>query len=319
LRVGDFPAWPFWTFTNTRAHFLQTHDELILDAGGALTENHCSGDYSAIYLNDVSGDFVVRVRLISQEVTSAKACAGLVVKNDVTDRRSSGTVVLYNEPKYGSQQAWRGDHDGDGQLDSICYGWGAYPLWFTLEKRGTTFTGYTSLGGELWHIPQVCCSDKKLAKDGVYEISSAKPVQDIGLFAYANSDQNDLSRTVFDNFRLARPIPPEEVLFSDLAISRSRLDVGESFTVDAKVTSHASVAGVAKVGFFFDKHEPLTRWIDLNPGESQQVEFTLTPERIKSHLWLVELDPDYIFGDHQMTIGTHQAQMIHVNRPMAGQ
>lgn len=313
LRIGDFPVWPFATFSNTQANFYQTREKIVIEAGGGRASTYCCGEHSAIYIPDVEGDFVVTAKLLSQEPTGPYAAAGLVVRNDIADAngRSPGLAVLYIQPKYGGLQGWRADFDGDGTADSVRYGLGGYPMWFRIEKVGKTFTGYTSVDYEMWYIPKTGRWDVENADEGVYEIPSANDVQDVGFFAYAFSSKGELCRVELKDFKIEKPVDKSAVTYTDLKVSKTELEPDESFTVSAVVTNTSSVKGPVKAGFYIDNHEPSTKWLDLEPGQSQKVEFTTTPKEIQASLWLV-VDQDYLPGIHQVTIGTAKPVTIKV-------
>ncbi|NLX12964.1 MAG: hypothetical protein GXY44_04815, partial [Phycisphaerales bacterium] len=316
LRVDDWPAWPFATFTNTQAIFSQTRDRIIIDAGGGKGKRFCNGDYVTAYIPRVEGDFVATVRMLSQKATSYASPVGLVVRNDLTRQgaESPALAIVYMEPMYGGQQAWQADVSGDGEIDSTFYGQGGYPLWFKLEKRGQELTAYTSYNSQTWVIPQVAWDNGEGAHEGVYTIPSAAAVQDVGLFSYADSVNEEMARVEFDNWRLDQPLPLNALEFSELEVSKTQVGLYEQFTTTAVVTNRSDREGPAKVGFFFNTHEPHTRWLDLKPGESQKVEFTLSPMHIKGILWLVQRDPNWIYGQHRVTIGNATPLEINVRK-----
>ena len=297
LKIADFPIWNFATYTNTEAHYYQTHDKIIIEAGGGKN-TLWSGkeEYTTAYLKDIDGDFVVTMYLLSQTVTGAYAEVGFMVRNDITmPGKSPGFVILSVEPKYGAQQQWRADTDGNGSLDSYDYGWVRYPMWFKLEKRGKTFTAYTSPYDTLWY-----------KNDSVYIIPSADIIQDVGIYANAFSIKNELSRVVLQHFKLEKPVPQQAVKYNNLKISNTRVLADECFTVSAIVTNTSSVSGPVKVIFHFDNHEPYAKWIEMESGESREVKFCVTPLDIKEafRFGFVIVGQDYLHGTHNVTIGT---------------
>jgi len=196
LKVGDFPVWPYATFANTKADYYQTRDRIIIDAGGGRSKLWTrEGEYAAVYLKDVKGDFVATVKLLSQVPTGPYASVGLIVRNDITKAKDSAGYLLLNvEPKYGGQQTWRADLDGDGMLDSHSYGsWSGYPMWFKIEKKGKTFTAYTGPDGIKWY------KNKR-----VFEVGSAESAQDVAIFANAYSAKNETSRVELQYFNVER-------------------------------------------------------------------------------------------------------------------
>jgi len=316
LKVGDLPDWPFATFTNTQARFYQVDGKIIMDAGGGISQQDCSGDHSAMYLQQVEGDFVATVRLLSHGKTSPHAAVGLLARNRIAGTAqgdSAGLAIMFVIPIYGGYAHWSTDCDGDGRRDvqfpSSCSG---YPLWFMMEKRGEMFTGYSSHDGNLWHIALNGKSNTARAKEGLCRISSAKAVQDVGIYAYAYSAKGELSHVELCDFGMEKPIAPESLQFSNLTVLPERIGQYDKLTAGATVTSTASAAGFAKIALYVDKHEPFTKWLKLNPGESQAVEFCVSPMDIKEALWTIETDPDYPIGSHQISIGTTTAATITV-------
>ena len=171
LKVGDLPDWPFATFTNTQARFYRMHEKIVMDAGGGISEQNCSGDHSALYLQKVQGDFAATVHLLSHGKTSPYAAVGLLARNCIAGTAqgdSAGLAIVFVIPIYGGYAHWAADCDGDGRCDvqfpSSCSG---YPLWFKMEKRGRMFTGYTSHDGSLWHIASNRKPDLPYAKEGL--------------------------------------------------------------------------------------------------------------------------------------------------------
>ena len=196
LKVGDFPVWSYATFANTKAEYCQMRDRIIIDAGGGRNKLWTrEGEYAAVYLKDVEGDFVATVKLLSQQATGPYASVGLLVRNDITKPKDSPGYLLLNvEPKYGGQQTWRADLDGDGMLDSHSYGsWSGYPMWFKIEKKGKTFAAYTGPDGIKWY------KNKR-----VFEAASAEKHQDVAIFANAYSAKNETSRVELQYFKVEK-------------------------------------------------------------------------------------------------------------------
>ena len=297
LKISDFPIWNFATYSNTEAHYYQTHDKIIIEAGGGKNTLWSEKEeFTTAYLKNIEGDFIVTMYLLSQTVTGAYAEVGFMVRNDITSPgKSPGFVILSVEPKYGAQQQWRADTDGNGLLDNYDYGWVGYPMWFKLEKRGKTFTAYTSPYDTLWY-----------KNDSVYIIPSAGKMQDVGIFANAFSVKNELNRAVLQHFKLEKPVPQQAVKYSNLKISKTRLTADEYFTVSAIVSNTSSVSGPVKVVFHFDNYEPYAKWIEMEAGESHEVKFCVTPLDIKEafRFGFVIVGQNYLPGTHNVTIGT---------------
>jgi len=164
---------------------------VIIEAGGGAVRIGEKGEeYAALYLKDIEGDFIVTAKLLNQTRTGAYAGAGVMVRNDIAGAGSSaGYVTLHIEPKYGAQQPFRADLDGDGVMDCMSYGLGGRPMLFELKKNGKTFIAQTSLDEKKWY---------EATPQPFYEVESANTKQDIGIFANAFSVNNELSRVEFE-------------------------------------------------------------------------------------------------------------------------
>jgi len=306
LKLADFPIWNFATYSNTEAVFYQTHDKIIIEAGGEKNTLWSGKEqYTTAYLKNIEGDFTATMYLLSQTVTGPYAEVGLMARNDITKPgKSPGFVILSVEPKYGAQQQWRADTDGDGTLDNNDYGWGGYPMWFKLERRGKTFTGYTSPTDKIWY-----------KNDSVYLVPSADNIQDVGIFANAFSVKNELSRVVIQHFELEKPVPQQAVKYNNLKISREQKSGDEYFTVSAMVTNASSVSGPVKIVFHFDNHQPFVKWINMESGENREVKFRFTPFGLKESFrtGIIIVEKDYWPGPHSVTIGTIPPETLSFN------
>ena len=167
---------------NVGANFYQTHDRIIIEAGGQ--RNHLLRDkrqYAAVYLRDVEGDFRADTMILSQEVTGQYAGGGLMVKNDITKPQDiSGMTVGWMFPKY-------------------CVASFERPMPYEVVKTGRTFKW---LKGQGWPWPVA-------SQSGVYGDPDA--VQDVGIFANAYSGKNELCRVEFKYFKLEKLISKKDV------------------------------------------------------------------------------------------------------------
>ncbi len=316
LRVGDWPAWPFATFANVETRFAQTRDRIIIDAAGDQRGPlYCNGPCAVMYVPDVEGDFVATMHLLGHSATSPKGAVGLVVRNDLTRQgaESPGLGLLYIEKKYGGNQMFQTDLDGDGMVDMTLYGGATYTSWYRLVKQGSDFSGYVSWDGQLWNINKSGGVPNEYVKGGLCTMRSAAEVQDVGVFTFAHSATNQPARAELEHWCLTRPIPLEKLAFSDLTVSRTDVGLNEDFKVRAVVSNRCDQAGLAKAAFLFDGHEILTRWPELKPGESAEIAYSVSPKMIRDNLRLVERDPQYIYGTHRITVGSFSEEAaIHV-------
>jgi hypothetical protein len=172
--------------TGVDAFFDVDDGEYTIEAAGA---DIWTGDdeYGAIYGN-TSGDFVANVTVESQEDTHQWAKSGLMAANDMTAGASSaGDVIVVTTPGNGFSMQW--DSNGDGYVDtSTTVDSVSYPAKLSLEKSGTTYTGYYSTdGGSTWtEIDSVT-------------IPEAQTSQDIGM-AVTSHDAGDRSTVEFSGF-----------------------------------------------------------------------------------------------------------------------
>lgn len=193
LKLGDFPEWPFFTYANTDANFYLARGRIVIEAGGGQGRETDSekqklrvNEYGAVY-QKVHGNFSIKVKVASQEVTGMYAGAGLIVGNEIiSPGKGYGNLYLNTSPKYGGMGMWRADPDGDGILEGKEFTLGGCPVWYRIDKQGNTFTGYASRDGKEW-------------KDcGKFTVAGAKQVQDVGIFANAFSSKNELCRVEFE-------------------------------------------------------------------------------------------------------------------------
>jgi len=172
--------------TDVDAFFDITDGNYTIEAAGDdIWQNN--DKYGAIYGN-TSGDFVANVTVDSQEDTDQWAKSGLMVANDITAGASSeGDVIVVTTPDKGFSMQW--DSNGDGYVDtSTTVDSVSYPAQLSLEKSGTTYTGYYSTdGGSTWtEIDSV-------------GISEAQTKQDIGM-AVTSHNSGTRSTVEFSGF-----------------------------------------------------------------------------------------------------------------------
>ena len=169
--------------------FTETNQQMEIDADGADTWDPYD-DYGVVYLaNAITGDFDVRVKVVSQENTGDWAKAGLMVKNDMTsDGSSLGYVVTNTTPSNGWQMMW--DNDSDGKLEANHNtGTMSYPSWVRIVRKGNSFSGYYSTDGTNWNLL------------GTESPSSPNDTVDIGMYVCSTSN-GTLSLSKFDDFKL---------------------------------------------------------------------------------------------------------------------
>ena len=185
-----------------------TNSTLTIDAYGADVWNP-DDEYYAYYRDDLSGDWSVQVKVISQTTTdkyksgknwnnctlNSWAKSGIMVKNDLS---VSGEDTGTSSGKYGYCMVAMTPGNGvvfqyddstvDGYLETSAQETvSSYPVWLKLKKSGQTFSAYYSMDGSDW---QQVGFDTPL--------STAATLQDLGLFVTAHktnsSDGNNVTQ-----------------------------------------------------------------------------------------------------------------------------
>jgi type IV pilus assembly protein PilY1 len=174
-------SWKYYDLdakNNTPSQYILNSDEYLNAAGADVwTANDEFVDY---YQNNLSGDWDVVVKVVSQENTNSWAKAGLMVKNNLRYSASdsngtTGYCMVAVTPGNGYVFQW--DSDANKYLDSTTTaGTTTYPVWLRLKKVGTTFTGYYSHSS---NNPPLVNEWTQIASR---TIASANNTQDIGLF-----------------------------------------------------------------------------------------------------------------------------------------
>lgn len=167
-------------------------------------------EYGAVYYSKADGDFIVVVKVVSEEVASPMpsndyyypgtwAKAGIMIRNDVSAAGSSpGYVFIAAAPSFWE---FTFDNDSDGYVESgpKSSERATFPCWLKVVKEGKAFTGYYSTDGNGW---------KELGKA---TLDSANPSQDVGIFHCAATGVagfpigwGDPNLAKFDDFMIKR-------------------------------------------------------------------------------------------------------------------
>ncbi len=194
-----------WTWADHDGDDNTSHSEtggnLVIDADGA---DVWTGDdeFCSLYMDDVSGDFDIKVKITSQEEAHEWSKGGIMVRNDMTDAgNSTGYCMIATTPGNGYSFQWDSDNNGylDGNTEKSSV---STPTWVRLKKEGTTFTGYYGSDGESWTLVE----SKTLG--------SANAAQDLGLFVTSHNS-GTLSECKFDYMEMSAPEPDPELAFDD--------------------------------------------------------------------------------------------------------
>jgi hypothetical protein len=187
---------PYRTFTSsTTGRFAQLGTRLGIQGDGGDVYGG-TNQYGITYLPGAETDgTVATVEVTAQQNTDAWAKAGIMVRDDVTNARSSpGFLILAEAPGHGYVLQW--DANGDGQLDSNSapsnqgLGTATYPTWLKLVRTGTTFTGYYSTDDTTWTLIDTV------------SLPSAAPTQDVGVFTTSHN-AGTVGEVDFDQFTIS--------------------------------------------------------------------------------------------------------------------
>lgn len=184
-----------WSYFGNADFTIGGANDLGIDVAGS--DIWTSQDqYAAYYLDDISGDFEVVVKIISQENTDGWAKAGIMVRNDITgDAESPGYCIVAVTPSNGYAFQWDNNHNG--MLDkNTNEDYRHYPCWLRLVKTGQVFSAYfkESESGTWDHIE-------------TETINSAATVQDVGLFVTSHNTWNSCL-VEFQDFQILPSLSP---------------------------------------------------------------------------------------------------------------
>ena len=195
-----------WTWadydTNSGTNSWASGGQLVIDAGGADVWTG-SDEFAVQYLDNIEGNFDIKVRVTSQEYRNAWGKCGIMVRNNMAAPGSStGYVVMATTP--GNGYTFQYDNSNNGYLDSHVTGGGSVslPTWIRLQKVGTTFTGYRSSDGVNWTV------------HATRTLASAATIQDVGLFVTSHND-GTLSECHFDDFSMVQTLGSDPSLAFD--------------------------------------------------------------------------------------------------------
>ncbi|RIJ77480.1 hypothetical protein D1871_07075, partial [Nakamurella silvestris] len=179
LVTGPIAA-PYLTASTTPVQFAQ-HGDVFAIAGGGRDAYVRYDEYGTIFRPDLLADGqAVSARVLEQTNTGPYARAGLVVRNSIADRTSTGYATLAVTPGRGCVFAW--DSDGDGALDKVVESGGfTAPVHTRISRAGSVFTGSCSSDGANW-------VDVASAT-----IGSAEGAVDVGLYYSAVNESSGLS------------------------------------------------------------------------------------------------------------------------------
>ncbi|MFZ3598363.1 alpha-N-acetylglucosaminidase TIM-barrel domain-containing protein [Streptomyces sp. BH104] len=150
LLAGTGVKDPYRTVSFNDAVFGQSGEAFAIEGGGADLWGG-TDEFGAVHRAGALTDgAAVSVRVRSQDRTGGWARAGLIVRNDLTAKGSSGYVNLAITPSNGCVLSW--DADGNGRLDSVTTTGGSVtaPVHLRLTRQGVTYKGEFSPDGTTW-------------------------------------------------------------------------------------------------------------------------------------------------------------------------
>ncbi|MDB5047512.1 MAG: hypothetical protein JWO30_583 [Fibrobacteres bacterium] len=167
-------------------------DQLTLSGKGAdiwFQDNQ----YTAVWRNDITGNFDVSVKVVSQSNSFEWAKAGILVYNDFTNPAAGGCFAVVVTPQNGIKVQF----DSTGNIGEFEFPEGAgatpltpvFPVWLRAVKKGGVFSGYykTALNNA-WTLLRTAVPQGTAANS------------QIGLFATSHSP-TAATTVVFDDFQ----------------------------------------------------------------------------------------------------------------------
>jgi regulation of enolase protein 1 (concanavalin A-like superfamily) len=115
-------------------------------AGGANiwgTSDQFHFDYEQI-----TGDFDVKVQVLSMNASDPKAKAGLMARSSLNANAANAFMRLNPVTANGPRLSYRGTDGGTSSTQGS--GTGTAPMWVRLQRSGNTFLGYVSTDGVNW-------------------------------------------------------------------------------------------------------------------------------------------------------------------------
>jgi hypothetical protein len=229
-------AWSFHDvdgFGDTQSPYRSLTDnanQLTLRAKGADVYNAVN-QFVAAYRSDITGDFDVSVKILSQTNTDIWAKAGIMMADNIGTLTNGGFAMVAVTP--GNGFTFQYDVSGTvGELETEVHtGSATYPCWLRLVKNGTSVSGFY----------------RTATASGWTQIGTAQTPQStatnsqIGLFVTAH-DISDLSTVVFDDFQGGTAISATDL---DLSFGGS----GSGDDADATLSGNQSAASIDFTGY----------------------------------------------------------------------
>jgi len=188
--VGEGKTWRFVAFDKSTFGTATVVDGKLTLAGRGADIYGAKNEFVTAYRSDITGDFDVSVKLVSQDSTYEWAQAGIVAATDLNDLTKGGYVAVDISPGHGYTVFYDKTAPA-GQLDGNSGGTGktVYPAWLRLAKKGLQYTAYykTQETGNWTALPAPAQS-----------LNTQADAQ-IGLFTVSHN-ANQTGKAVFDDF-----------------------------------------------------------------------------------------------------------------------
>jgi hypothetical protein len=140
--VGEGKTWRFVAFDKSTFGTDTVADGKLTLAGRGADIYGAKNEFVTAYRSDITGDFDVSVKLVSQDSTFEWAQAGIVAATDLNDLTKGGYVAVDISPGHGytvfyDKTAPAGQLDGNSGAGKT-----VYPAWLRLAKKGMQYTAY---------------------------------------------------------------------------------------------------------------------------------------------------------------------------------
>lgn len=217
LTTGDYD-------TVSGTAFSESGGVLSITAGGADTWTG-SDEYSSVFLNDISGDLDIKLKVVSQTNPNGWSKSGIMIRNDMTQPTTS-TGYVFNVRTPDNGYAFQRDENDNGYLDAnSATDSSVSPSYLRLIKNGTIFTAYYSK-----------TTINSWTSINSRTMSSANTNQDIGISLTSHAGST-LGTSEYDNFTVQRYSQDTFTITKDIEETLANY-MNATFTNPTTITSH---------------------------------------------------------------------------------
>lgn len=233
--------------------FLEANGVLNINAGGIDTwkDNEVSvDDYATIYQNNISGNFEVLAKFISQEDVGISQNSGIMIKNDITKTQiNNGYFINANNRNESYISSW--DTNNDGYLDEIHATENSviWPHCLKITKNGTIFSAFFS---------DDCVNYSLMNTQTIFDANS---VQDVGLYVVSNA--NDvLSLAKIDYFRIIKTVTNKPTITLEDNEEKNNWEFLDNSNLGLSSRIYQLLLSRSNIGELYSEQNP----ISPNPG-----------------------------------------------------